>query len=491
MTFPYICPYKNGYNTEYSQAQDDAWLPVMQWENNLNYFKSLEVKKSTNPLYIKANGKPCVVCNAGVCTGVSCSERHNGICFYERGYDICDAYDDVCQTESDCGIYSSALHEHFCDRDTNLIRIDECAQCDDKFYNYENPRIEIKLVYNLQQKKAINVTLHSDLKLMPVNALVKYQCFGDFSNNGVYLYNLMDIADNSFIVNSQIPAYYWCEAFLYPDFEVVRSNVILVDDHFTYNFNFVIKLQASSDVNHNDIAEEIRTKIAVADLLETNIRAVALLPSESTKYNGFIFHITTYNSDYNLNETLSIITRAMDRTTFNYEYILNSRYCLAENTTTDTETIHWPETLLGKTVISGECYTARTCQGSFKDGASWSSIVGSCDPNIEQSEISDDLINMLNSTTSSAEKAEGLNQLVSNASEVAPFDILLVSKIMEDISSSNEEYSLNLIADSTSKMLDINRQSLNLAQEQFGATDRLLQSYDMAFNNSINVSTFI
>lgn len=447
---------------------------------------------SRNPLFIDAENKPCVVCDSGYCRGASCSERHNGACVYSIKDDVCSFYGKICGMDKkipavvryNCGLRSEMLADYFCRNKTHQLSYfepskDECARCDRIFLNVTSPKIKIQgRFYGVNTR--VEIYLQNVKRLLPTNGR-RYHCFDNEWNKNDYLFNNY-LGGQVLEPFNEYPFQFWCEGYSYPNYTLVQSNIYLVDAKDYIGYLFSVKLRASFEFNHIDIATEIQAQL---NKTKASVRALALLPSIETKHNTFLFQIAEIKKEKdNLNnhDYYNLISRVMNKTPFELEYIRNSRFCLSINVTLSKATIFWPEIRLGTTAISENCNLMRTCRGSPEEGTFWSPIIGVCNQTIQTSTITISLISLLSEEFPNFIPYE-LNQILLNKTDLTPYDVLLASKIFERISMLNKLYSVHYAVDTMNTFLQIDHNILIAAQNQFGATDNLLRSNDLALNN--------
>lgn len=299
------------------------------------------------------------------------------------------------------------------------------------------------------------------------------------------------------------PGYYWCEAFLYPSLELVRSNAILVYDRSQFGNEYVLWLimTYTDDATVTKAAALLTSafsKLPNGSRLVKSIREMKILDfNEEERYSRVIVHITSevttgYDREKEYEEMQDVVNTVIDSIAPNVnaiEKFLTSDFCYKSVIITEDDTLNFDSTDLGYSATPNEiCITQngtlarRNCEGNFIEGAYWGEFNEVCSNSLQRSDVTDDLNELLGSNHTVENIITNLTQISEQYERLEVIDIFLISRILRQIS--NEDVDLQKTATVISNIVNSNRTVLMSSQNNLNSTNDILYHFDRIMMSS-------
>lgn len=320
-----------------------------------------------------------------------------------------------------------------------------------------------------------------------------------YENYAVYKYNTTILGG---------PGYYWCQAFQYPDFEMIQSNSVLVHDRSQDGNEYVVTLSIRYDSNVNPtfisayhtLIEQISSSTNSSKLLR-NMRQMKILNiNETERIVQVLIHVTAKpNTGYDREEEYEKISAMFhDRVAdvdavVSVDEFLSSHFCYKIKYEGENTTLNWVTTDVGYLTVSEEVcildtntVATRRCVGDFINGAKWSEFAGSCANEAYRTLITEDLEDLLNSNSTPEAIISNLTQISKLFESFQPVDVYLVSRILSSVS-----HNVLNISHTTSIVNHVsksNRSVLINSQTYLNATDTILYQFDKIVANPEHLS---
>ncbi|GJQ69393.1 hypothetical protein Trydic_g6508 [Trypoxylus dichotomus] len=527
-TYPPICPYQDRVSyAEYDNIIFNVitnifgiyyWIGVQRNED-YGYYEWLDLGDNYGDIFNQAtySGGDCVIIRLGLANHFhteDCNNLNQGLCIYrlrEKNNSFCDTYEDICGTSSKCYCYAKRAN-FSCQAGCSNYVNDECDQCERKFDDYPEPSIKLRF---LPVKGNIYITIENSLKLAYVNGNSQIFCFSDVYTPSTtkvrYRYNENDmklVRTHEDTVMYSIkprdlgPGSYWCKGFKYPNFEEIKSNVIIADIAGTYSADFVLNLTLHLGDEYTFLPYNIHTKATktIDTVLDYDFKSIRpAYVSEIFKQGTAVnlsFHLTT-KLGTNTSEVYDLLSENLNSLADSQEMIAdvltNSKTCIATTSIIDKKKVTWPETRLGQVTPPVEvCLQSdgtsitRSCLGSFQMGAEWGEITGIISAN-KGSAATEDLIAVINSNKTANERNHALKGMLTNFDdEYVAYDVYLIGQIFQNIAQSGEPFDMDVFVENMNSVMKFDRDFLHNSQINLNATDIILYSFDLALISSIN-----
>ncbi|XP_023716975.1 uncharacterized protein LOC111869574 [Cryptotermes secundus] len=300
---------------------------------------------------------------------------------------------------------------------------------------------------------------------------------------------------------------YWCEGQKIADFEIIKSNTVLItgqENGPTYSLILDVhgncnngKDMRKCDPTISDILDRITLNLSdkIPRRKVASLKVMRIINAFSNGTLRFIFHVqsnqgnkTTFLDDYR--RTMGIVRRTVERykDMYTFHSFRSTEVCPQDVTYDESKPLNWKSTLRGSTCVSTElCLEGdgvpvhRKCSGDFIHGARWNKPSGKC-INRNISHVTRSLYELaLSSTSKNACYYEGLAgevaSLVSNPSLLTTADIYFVSRIMNELAKIKETIpSLTTIIHILNNVQKANGAYVKLSQTYFNSTNILLDS---------------
>lgn len=303
--------------------------------------------------------------------------------------------------------------------------------------------------------------------------------------------------------SSHLPGFYWCEAFQYPNMDLLKSNTVFVHDRNLYGNEYVMILSISYSKNENPTLKLV-DKLVTSGIsyvyngkMIKNVRQMKILNIDEGNYVlQSLLHLTTNsNTGYDLEseyEILKNITNtAADELSnvVSVDSFLSSHYCYKTESIVNNVTVTWNTTPKGYIAYSDEiCIlddgtrASRKCNGDFINGVKWSDFNGICTDTITRSQITDDLMDLLSNNHTSEAIISNLTELSEQYEYFQPFDIYIISNLMKTVYS--DGVNLTNVAIIVDNVMKSNRSILRESQTALNATNNMLYYLDKIAINS-------
>lgn len=376
---------------------------------------------------------------------------------------------------------------------------------------------ELALEYE-EDTQLLSLTVYSPQDLKELSSGYPFMCFTDtnivnfkdqhpssfysianFESHAVYKYNTTILGG---------PGYYWCEAFQYPDFEVIRSNSVLVHDRTQDGNEYVVTLSIKYDSSTNPtfisgyhiLIEQISLSTNSSKLLR-NMRQMKILSiNETARVVQVLMHVTAKPSTgYDREEEYEKInTMFHDRVgdvdaLVSVDEFLSSHFCYKTSYEGENTTLNWATTDVGYLAVSEELciletstVATRRCVGDFINGAKWSEFSGNCANEAYRSVITEDLEDLLNSNSTPDAIITNLTEISKQFENFKPVDVYLVSKILSSIS--HNAVNITHTTSIVNSISRSNRTVLMNSQTYLNATDNILYHFDNIVANPSHLS---
>lgn len=300
---------------------------------------------------------------------------------------------------------------------------------------------------------------------------------------------------------------YWCQGQKIADFEIIKSNTVLVtgeesgpiyslilDVHGNCNNGKDMRM---CDPTISDILDRITLNLTdkIPRCKVASLKVMRIINAFSNGTLRVIFHIqsnqgntSTFLDDYE--QTMVIVRRTVERykEMYTFHSFRSTEKCPSDVTYDESKPLNWKSTLRGSTCVSMElCLEEdgvpvhRKCSGDFIQGAEWNKPSGKC-VNRNISHVTRSLHKLaLSSTSKDTCDYEGLADevasLVSNPSLLNTADIYFVSRIMNELVKFNDTVpSLTTIIHILNNVQKANGECVKLSQTYFNSTNILLDS---------------
>ena len=492
-TYPYHCPYIFPLSifdileeSEFNLYPDKMyWIPVRRYHRHLLY-RSDEVEFRHRFLfhYEEDYLKDCMVINTAIPAAetVNCEDTHEALCIYDstRKPIFCERNPQLC----DC----QGSHDSLC----NIIEVDDSKLQEDVF---------IQLLYNYRSN-AIRILIknHSSLVLLREGTLI--HCYADAPKVSlvITLYKypselFTKFEFDEYVVYEIVPktrSSHWCVGYKYPNLEPIVSETIIAGplEYRELVMNLTIRRWHHPQEISLQFEDFIQAYYPPMFMYLIDVKQQSV---ENHLEFNFIYHFT---APEHIIWLYMVIYRFMDFFNSTIEEVvrfnlLHCDLCSSVITTFNGTEIDWPSTYVGQTVIPTNLYLltnnsvlTRTCIGDFRYGAHWSNQINVMNVTMEQSEITEDLIQLLSSCDDASELNNNLNKVLSNANEGAPIDVYLVAMILAKVAFSRQIFTVNTFLENMNSVMNFAVENLNVAQNELNATDMLLYNLDVALSTS-------
>lgn len=320
-------------------------------------------------------------------------------------------------------------------------------------------------------------------------------CFTDSDATSV-LYRLSDFSqlittNTSYkisfsVINSDEsgPGHYWCEAFSYPNFTVVRTVSQLTNYSGEYVVLFTLPRYNEKLGDYPLTSENLET---LQNLLKNELPPdCTFYPrvfkinaiDEQSKTMNITFHLTSGEADDTDQEFDRLKNISQSQSVFDFVDFRSVHHCPSSTTLHSGVTVVWGRSNLGEThhPLNGYCVTPagdlvqRSCDGNFIDGAYWSVVDCPFYPN---SSLTNTLVNLM--------VEGGLSQLKVISQSYQQFntlDFVLTVKLINQLTDVGD------IAEIVSNLARIPPNTLWSAQLNFRSTDLLLKSVELILDQA-------
>ncbi|KAJ9590171.1 hypothetical protein L9F63_016710, partial [Diploptera punctata] len=348
------------------------------------------------------------------------------------------------------------------------------------------------------------------------------QMLGYIRNNTVnsnFKFYIQKIVYNMPLVNNY-SGNYWCEGHKVFNFDLEKSNEILVRSEEKHKYSLILDVHDNCDQGKNMVKcdptfSNILNRVADDLLIDlsgkhvTGVRAIRILDIFNNGTLRVLFRIISKHAIKLSNISffhVSYIGKNLGEDyvqRYTFISLLNTEFCLADVTYLHSKILRWKSTAIGTTAVSAElCIDEngipvhRKCVGDFTFGATWLPPSGKChNKNItstSQSLHSLALISVDYEDWDIAEIAAKTVNLVSNPLSLGSADVYFVAMILKNIADSkSKELSLTLMT-TVIRIVDqlqmARSECIHLSQTIFNSTNILLDSFE-AITKKITTST--
>ncbi|KAJ8978833.1 hypothetical protein NQ317_010833 [Molorchus minor] len=297
------------------------------------------------------------------------------------------------------------------------------------------------------------------------------------------------------------PGTYWCEAFVYPDVTIKRSNEFLLrfSDFFIEEYVAILKTTYDEDSNpltetkirmlQNDLADQLEA----SDIVNFYPRIYKIVEVDEEKLEITLnFHIINPNQSEPL-KLYSSLRGYLEQSLQNFTFInvFSVDKCIGIQTGNSPQTVTWPVTNINDVATKpreGYCVNVdgsimyRYCNGNYIDGAQWSVLEEPC--TIQQStNVTVNLTNIIN-LNKPQDYIEQVVEIVDDHSmSLVPLDIHLLSLFLKQVAMA-DEIDIKLAAKIVSGVMNIPGSVIRESQAFFNSTDRILYYTDEIIKNS-------
>ncbi|KAF2881436.1 hypothetical protein ILUMI_24722 [Ignelater luminosus] len=413
--------------------------------------------------------------------------------------------------------YSRPLNGWTLSKDENI----SCALCEVSV-EYKQPsltlqRIEEYIVLDIDNIEAISNLIDVDF--------YDIFCFSDSNEDGFKERLPIRISANYkshsiwIPIISELPSYYWCEAFTFASYFAIKSNTILAfrySKNFGHEFALELRSKLCKQIDLFANKEYLHVSRIIKNTVQRSLNIIQSVRPMRGYYNdtvqgiNLLLHISTRNNLESAAEhhkkLLEILHNTKSNFSLEFSALLNCDVCLPTNTSTiDGEILEWPETRIGAITIPSNIIcldktyftpVTKTCIGKSLNGAIWGEQRGNCYSNQTYSNITEKLFNLTISDMSANIIMEELISITEKPFNDQVIDIHLISVILKNLGEAyDENFNISRYVEIVSNVMEFDKSYLGRAQIMLNSTDHILSSLDNVLHNtnatSINSSKLL
>lgn len=294
------------------------------------------------------------------------------------------------------------------------------------------------------------------------------------------------------------PGFYWCEAFLYPSLQLIRSDAVFVHDRTVHGNEYVLWLTFNYErctdptiTNAANLVISAFSKVPNSSRLLKSIREMKVADvDETARTSQVIVHITAevdtgLDREEEYSQMLCIVDSVMKDINGlrSVDKFLSSHFCYKSETDAGDITLHWESINIGHSatpteicILENGVLARRNCEGNFVDGASWAEFNDTCANNLQRSRVTDNLNDLLESNDTAGNIVANLTTISEFYEQFEAIDIFLISRILRQVSA--EDVSLNQTAKIISNVIKSKRSILIASQSNLNSTNDILYYFD-------------